>query len=108
MGARRLAALINGLPLDSALVRSYDPDRLGRGWDLQTEMLAIVAELIDRHDRHFLMANTKRGTTIPKPLYIARPDDAKRGRSATPKTDPAALKRFAAQRGIPIVKKKKD
>lgn len=99
---RRLASLINGLPLDSALVRSYDPKRLGRGWGTQEELLAIIAELLDVNNRYFLSAHVKPGTQLPKPIYIPRPDDTQR----KPPTPKQVLGHLAAK-GIPVVRSKK-
>jgi len=102
---RRLAALVNGLPLDSALVRSYDPDRLGRGWDSKSELLAMIAELIDQSNRFFIAANSKRGTQLPRPLYIARPDDNRRG--LPQRNQKAAVRALFAKQGVPVMSRPK-
>lgn len=77
--------------------------RLGRGWNAQAELLAVIAELIDQGNRLTFGAHFK--GRAPKPIQIRRPGD----RDLT-KPDPQALKGFMAQRGIPIVrgKRKKD
>lgn len=100
---RRLQSLINGLPLDSALVRSYDPKRLGRGWGPQEELLAVIAELVDVNNRYFLSAHVKPGTQLPKPIYIARPDDTQR----KPPSSKEVQQHLATTLGIPIVRRKK-
>lgn len=64
---------MNALPRDSATVRSLDPDYAGTGWDTNTELLAVIAEIIDQHSRWFYMANSKKNAKQPKPLNIPRP-----------------------------------
>ncbi len=93
---------MNGLPLDSALVRSYDPKRLGRGWGVQEELLATIAELTDFNNRLVLGAHYKQDGPRPKPIYIPRPDDTQR----KPPTRKQVHQHLAKQ-GIPIVRKPK-
>lgn len=78
MGSRRIEAMVNALPIDSATVRAYDPEFAGRGWDTKTELLALIAEVVDQHQRLFYMANAKKGTPVPKPLHIPRPGESLR------------------------------
>jgi hypothetical protein len=73
IGVRRLEALVNSLPRDSATVRALDPDFAGTGWNTQTELLATIAELIDQHSRLYIMANSKKGAQTPRPIKIPRP-----------------------------------
>lgn len=83
MGVRRLNALANALPKDSALAHSIEP-RTGT-WSNEAELLKAIAELIDQNNRLFISANSKKGTQQPKPIEIPRPweDDKPRRRAAT-------------------------
>lgn len=83
---RRLAALVAGLPLDSALERSRDPHGAGVGWSTTEELLAVAIEVLDRADRHYVRANTKKGARQPKPLKVPRPRDHSAMRSRRPAT----------------------
>lgn len=73
IGVRRLEALVNSLPRDSATVRALDPQFAGSGWDTQTELLATIAELVDQHSRLYIMANSKKGAKPPRAIQIPRP-----------------------------------
>lgn len=80
LGVRRLAALVANLPIGCALHRAADPEGFGAGWSQDTELLATLIELLDRHDRHFQRANSKKGARTTKPVVVQRPSDiAKRG-----------------------------
>lgn len=106
MGVRRLCALIDHLPLDSALARDQARDTLGSGWNMDTELLAKVAELVDTTNRILVKVNSKPGTPEPRPIFIPRPYTP-----AKPKTNPAgAMKAWAARMGVPVkrVRRKKD
>lgn len=98
--------MVNGLPLDGALARSHDPDRMGRGWTIHHEFQAIQIELLDALYRHFLKANFKMEGPEPKPIYIPRPDDSKRSK-VRPPNKPGELKRYLASKGIIVAKAKK-
>ena len=71
VGARRIFALVRGLPMGGALHKALHPDTFA--WTHQDELLAIIAEILDHGNRLFLMANTKKGAKMPPPLEIARP-----------------------------------
>lgn len=73
IGVRRLEGLVNSLPRDSATARSIDPTYTGVGWNTETELLAVIAELIDYNSRLYIAAHTKKGAQPPKPIKIPRP-----------------------------------
>lgn len=102
IGVRRLQSLTSGLPLESAVVRSYDPDRLGVGWGWQEDLLATLAELVDQTNRLIFAFNTKKGTRIPDAIFIPRPGRVRTRRAATPEE----LKSLLNKRGIPVVGRK--
>lgn len=83
IGVRRLHSLISGLPPTSALARELYPDTVGADWGVTEELLATALELIDLGNRQFLMANSKSGTSAPKPIRITRPWESSTKRSAT-------------------------
>lgn len=93
MGMRRFQTLVKGLPLDSSLVRSQDPKRLGVGWDNKTEFLAVIAQLIDVSNILYYKANFK--GEPPKPLKIDRPWVEK-------KSHAQSIKEFMAETGVHI------
>lgn len=71
MGTRRFVALFDGLGPDTATARAIQPDTWH--WTSQHELLATLAELVDQGNRYFLLANSKEGTTQPRPIQITRP-----------------------------------
>lgn len=83
---RRFESLLESLPLDGALARSMDPERLGVGWTRLDDFLALLAELIDHGNRQNFAFNVKKGTKIPKPIFIPRPTSEKRVRDTSPKS----------------------
>jgi len=104
MGMRRFTSLMFGLPLDSALNRSRDPLHAGVGWNAQTEITALIAELVDYGNRLTIMTHSKRGDPLPAPLNIPRPY-----RTEKEKPKPASKKeigRFFGQRGVVIADQK--
>ena len=83
MGARRLSALVTGLPPDSALMRSVHPDEWQWGtaagrWGSTTELLAALVEVVDVGNRYFIMANSPKGQRAPAPIVVPRPGDDRR------------------------------
>lgn len=78
LGARRLVSLVDGLPPESALARTLDPDNLGSGWTADTHLLAVIVQLVDHANRLFMSANSKPGSRIPDPIHIRRPGDERR------------------------------
>lgn len=83
---RRLTALVTNLPPGCALHRAEDPGGYGAGWTYTEELLATIAELIDRADRNFIAAHSKRNARKPRPIQITRPGELarrKRRRNAT-------------------------
>ncbi len=81
-GARRLYALMCGLPPHCALHRALDPT--GWQWDTHAELLATIAEVNDIGNRIAVKINSKPGTPEPPALHIPRPDEV--ARSARPAT----------------------
>lgn len=75
LGLRKLAALAGNLPPGCALHRAEDPEGAGSGWGHSEELLASLIEVLDRHDRHFILAHSKRGAAKPKALKVPRPRD---------------------------------
>lgn len=80
MGARRLAALVAGLPPGCATHRAQDPDGYGASWGNVEELLALLIEITDRHDRHFVIANSRKNARKPRAFQIPRPRDRRGGR----------------------------
>jgi hypothetical protein len=74
-----MAALVFGISPDSALTRASNPDDWF--WDSTSELLAVVAELLDQSNRQFHAANFKGAP--PKPLEINRPGRGKRRAKGT-------------------------
>lgn len=83
MDVRRVEALINGLPTDSAYSRDANPTTVGSNWGHVEELLATVAQLIDLGNRQFAMANSKRGSRMPEGIKIRRPWERTIKRQAT-------------------------
>lgn len=100
MSARRLRHLIAGIPHESALgvaLDVYHP-----GWSNAEELLALLAELQHDHSRLFIVANSKKGTPVPKPLHINRPrgaaaTDADRGVGKRPATSDELVRWFGGR-----------
>lgn len=91
MGARRLLALIRGLPRDSATLRT-----VGTPWGFTEELLAILAEQVDwgnllYHRVHFKAPH-------PEALKIRRPGEEKRKTASSEQ-----LAAFAKRRGIHVI-----
>lgn len=83
---RRFESLLGGLPLDGALARSLDPERLGVGWTRTDDFLALISELLDHGNRQEFAFNTKKGTKIPPPIFIPRPNSEQRVRDKSPQS----------------------
>lgn len=66
----RMTALIKGIGPDSAVYRAAHP--ASWWWTPDLEMNAVMCELIDALDRHFIQANSESGRA-PKPIRISRP-----------------------------------
>lgn len=67
--------------MDSALGASTGDYR--PGWTNTEELLAVIAETVDRGNRNFATVFSKRGSGSPKPLKIPRPYERKTRRPAT-------------------------
>lgn len=84
IGARRLNALVGSLPPDSATARALsDPEQAV--WTVQTELMAVLCELVDANTRLHYDMNKKKGSRSPRPIRINRPWDRKTKRRATAK-----------------------
>jgi hypothetical protein len=46
-------------------------------------LTALLIEVLDRHDRNFVIANSKKNARKPKPLKVPRPGKPKKKRNAT-------------------------
>ena len=99
---RRLAGLVAHLPPGCALHRALDPEGYGADWSHREELLALLIEVLDRHDRHFIEANRKKGAKRPKPIHIPRPRDISRNRAKRPAT-PEELRRIVGEVGGAVV-----
>ena len=65
--------LINGLSLESNTATM-----LHKGWRFQEELLATLAELLDFHNRNYLLAHGVKRHELGQPIYINRPNKQKR------------------------------
>lgn len=79
MGARRLLALIRGLPHTSKTAQELHPSA---AWSSEAHLIAMLAERMDAGNRQLFAliaaANTPKGRTPPKPwpqLEVPRPGD---------------------------------
>lgn len=104
MGMRRFQALVEALPLESALARATSK-RAEVGWGATEDLLALNAELLDRAWLHSLQVAGVKQHNLPKPLRIPRPDDEppKPKRKVTAKE----LAQFARTSGGTVKKSKR-
>jgi len=70
MDIRRLQILIDGLDPTGVLYREFNPDWY---WAWEEELLATIAQLIDRLDRRFASVYAKKGSVPKQPIHIPRP-----------------------------------
>jgi hypothetical protein len=77
-GARRLLALVNGLPIRGMTFRASQMK--GRDWGTTDELLASLIEQVDFTNRILYSVNAKKGSKVWKPIRIPRPHDADRER----------------------------
>lgn len=103
MGARRIEALINGLPPTSvsAVARALN-ENVREGWGYPEELLSVLIEVVDAQSRNFLAAHGVKKHQLPKPIRINRPLEPERRREATP----ADLKTILG--GAPVIKAQKE
>lgn len=71
VGARRLRALVVGLPAGCAMHRAADPDSWS--WTYTEELLASLIEVVDAGNRLFVRANSKKGAKAPPAIEVKRP-----------------------------------
>jgi hypothetical protein len=98
IGARRLRALIEGLPPDAMLWRRVP------GWGSDQELLALNAEVTHSIVRVLISAYSKKGAKVPKPLKVPRPTaDRAAPRSTAKRLTPDVLGQFGVgvARGAP-------
>lgn len=96
IGARRLRALVQGLPVGSALHRSIDPE--GWAWRSETELLADAVELLDANLKLHLRVNTKPGTHVPDVVHIPRPNRPKPQAKPRPQSSAADIKKYMGKK----------
>lgn len=82
MGARRIWALIKGIPRDSALYRAAGDD-----WSQEDELLATIVDFIGVSNHLFLQANVKQGTVLPELGRFPRPQEKMAAPSRTQSPD---------------------
>lgn len=99
LSAREVLNLVDHLSPDGSVGRAVSEHKAA-GWGFQEELLAVLAELIDKGNRDFFSAYSEKGTPQPAPIYIARPVQKKK-RVAT-KED---MRRMFG--GAPIIKTKR-
>jgi hypothetical protein len=76
--ARELWDLIAHLPPgESALWRAANPERARDGWRTSDDLLALIAELLDRQYRQYVAFETG-GKSKMQPLEIPRPGAPKK------------------------------
>lgn len=92
MSLRRFRSLLQGLPAEGLVGRKLGTWE-SQGWNIQTELIAILAELIDVNTRVFVKANSKKGSPDPKPIKIPRPGSGT-GETKKRKSTKAEIKRF--------------
>lgn len=92
MDAKIVVALVEGIGPDSALARAIEPKTWI--WSTEDELLAVVAEQVDRVAR-VLMAGFSDGKVTPKPLKLTRPTlpESKKGITKTEFRDMLRSKR---------------
>lgn len=98
IGVRRICALVEGLPSDSALGRKGDPP--GGRWSTTDELLAVLIEVVDVGNRMFLKAHTAPGTDVGNPIHIPRPWEEDR---PTRSFDPKDMQEFFAPSEVKFV-----
>lgn len=88
-GARRLIALIAGLPDDSQIGRDEQP------WTFRDELAALQLEQTGEWGRALALVFAGKKTTLPAPLQIQRPRAADDKKKATPEQAAAFFGRLA-------------
>lgn len=95
MTLRRFEALLRGLPLESLVARELGAHKPG-DWSNTDELLAAAIYEHRLANFYFVKANAKRGTHVPEPKPIRRPDGA--ARQNRPR--PASAEELAAKLGM--------
>jgi hypothetical protein len=90
-GVRRLSALLNGLPPDSAL------NRAGSAWTTQDEIAALAVERQEHYWSIWLAMNAKEPKKLPPPIAVTHPDrpepEPEPKQRKQPTRDPAQIAR---------------
>lgn len=68
ISARRFVALTRWLPEEAAVWRSTKT-----AWSTETELQAVLIEVLDSFRRLYLQAHSKKGAKLPDPISIPRP-----------------------------------
>jgi hypothetical protein len=101
IGVRRLESLIAGLPLTGATARALS-ERAAVGWTTDTDLLALIAELLDYSNRQQYAMHVK-NAKIPQPIHIPRPED-ERIRRERQQASVEDMKSITKTFGIEVVK----
>lgn len=88
LGVRRLWALVNGLPEDSATHRET--------WTLRDEVAAATVEIVDFWGRVGAQLQGVKPRDLPDPVRIPRPGDEERNKPKIEK-DPRKIAAFFAK-----------
>jgi len=94
-----MAVLVTQLPLESQTARHKGAPRPG-GWTQETELLAGVVDLLIIGNYLFTKAHTKKGTTVPKPERVRRPDAARQVHKRRPFTAEELAAKLGRSRGV--------
>lgn len=70
MDIRHLRMLLDGLSPNGTLYREFNPDWY---WTWEAELLATIAQLVDRMDRRLAAVYSKGSTAPMRPIHIPRP-----------------------------------
>lgn len=73
--------LVGQLPRESALARAIDPALAE--WTTVQELLALIAELIDKSNRMTYRLNSDKTASQPDPLRVRRPHEGELAAMAT-------------------------
>ena len=105
MRVRELCNLVAWLPKDSPLGKEVDPK--GADWNTQTDLLALIAELIDITNVIQMKVNSKPHTHVRDPISIPRPGRVAKEEEETPvQVTGAEMESWIAAAGGKVVKGK--
>lgn len=97
MSARRLSALVTGLPAGG----NFDVSQRGAAalWTTDHELAALNVEMLSGFVRLFVQANSKRGAQLPDVLRVPRPRDVDTDDGPPRMATPDELAAFARATG---------